>query len=498
MAGRREAFWNKQIAEACFRSVTTIVRLSPSPPNSDITQTTTPSLSPLKLPEPSATLPSQPLELRQCRSSPVYRPVQNAPTLHIVSKTKDDPEYSGDDESWLEPDPHAHGLALAQQTKRSIAAGSGVTLGYCLPPRFVPDPLISGVTVRFIMSQYEPLFELLFFKPIQVQMEFIRGRFISRITSSSVTHWSMYLGARIFQTLNRDGDHANIRMYIPWLNRFDELCVTSRNDSSVDDMLGRLSGAMELSFLMYITTNANNGYNFLRRMSPTFMQIAFADPLLWPRHPSSNGISLAHALVSSQYELGRFIFSDAVTSLTFGTTPLIEYDTSHPVIRAREAHPMEWVHGCPVELLFLVVKINSWRARDQDGLEKPGADWKEIETAAWAWRSAYTYAPDRDSWRTVARFAMQEAWRHAVLIYLYLARLQRACGVNTHDPRVQSSARQIIRLQTVTKSVVGGIGTHVFVPVLLVSTPLYVLEMKQIVIASAKLSHALATTKHAY
>ncbi|KAG8701398.1 hypothetical protein FRC08_004101 [Ceratobasidium sp. 394] len=196
-------------------------------------------------------------------------------------------------------------------------------------------------------------------------------------------------------------------------------------------------------------------------MAPTFMHIAFADPTLWPRDPSSNGISLAHILVCSQYELGRFVFIDATMSLTFGLPPLIEYDTSHPVIPTPEVHPMEWIHGCPPAFAYSIIKINSWRAQNPGGCAEPDT-WREMEAATWAWRPTCDYGPDSESWRTVARFATQEGWRHAVLIYLYLGMV----GLDSNDPRVQSSTRQISHLYDSVKSHIA-VGMHFLIPLLL-------------------------------
>ncbi|KAG9079682.1 hypothetical protein FS749_008315 [Ceratobasidium sp. UAMH 11750] len=375
--------------------------------------------------------PPQPLALYQHSSFATLRPTTSvlgdceitplpsvtASRLDFVFGDQNDSSSSTVDEEWPRPASRTnHRISFAQQT----AASSNSNMGCRIPPRFIPNPHFSGMTVRFIVSQYEPLLELIFFNPAQVHMEFIRGRFISRIVSSSVAYWSMYLGARIFQTLHQDGDHTNVHGYIPWLNRFERLCMTSNNDRNLDDLMARLSGALELMFLKYVTANANSGYSFMHRMAPTFMQIACADPSLWPRAPTSSGVSLAHALVSDQYELGRFIFIDAISGLTFGTPPLIEYDTSHPAIRPHQSHPLEWVHGCPAEFTFSIVQINTWRARNLHRWAEPGVVWKEIEAATWTWRSRCDYGPERDSWKVVARFATQECWRHAVLIYLYL------------------------------------------------------------------------------
>ncbi|KAG8710289.1 hypothetical protein FRC09_000197 [Ceratobasidium sp. 395] len=352
-------------------------------------------------------------------------------------------------------------MTLVQQRQQSVSSASSADAVHCLPPRFVPNPLVSGLTIRFIMSQYEPLFEMMFFKPIKSHIKLVRGKFISRIISSSLTHMSMLLGANMFQCL-KQGGHASARRFVPWIDRCYRLCVTSKHDVVFEDFVGRLSGALELTFLKFIVADANSGRALMRRIAPTFMQIACADPSLWPHDPSSSGISLAHVLVSGHNELTRFVFIDMVSSLTLGVTPLIEYDTSHPVIRTCEVHPLEWVHGCPLEFAFAILKINTWAAQNATGRTAPAEIWEEIEATAWAWTPRCDYGPDHESRRIMARFAGQEGWRHAVLIYLYM----RMCGANSHDARVQASVQQISRLCGVVSPSLS-IGLHFVVPLLL-------------------------------
>ncbi|KAG8743394.1 hypothetical protein FRC10_012120 [Ceratobasidium sp. 414] len=255
----------------------------------------------------------------------------------------------------------------------------------------------------------------------------------------------MYLGARILQLLLNNGDLASVNHYVPWLERFDRLCVISDHDRTLDDLIDRLTSGLELAYLKYITANINSGYSLLRRLAPTFMQIAFADPTLWPRQATSNGISLAHTLISPQIELGRYAFMEAISGLMFGMPPLVEYDTSHPLTRTRESHPLEWVNGCAVDFVMAIVKINIWRARDMECMVEPDSGWREVEASVWAWCPRHDHEPNNDSQKLVANLAVQEAWRHAVLIYLYMG----MCGVTSHDPRVESSVRQIGQLLSV-------------------------------------------------
>ncbi|QRV96318.1 Fungal specific transcription factor domain [Ceratobasidium sp. AG-Ba] len=334
---------------------------------------------------------------------------------------------------------------------------------YSIPPRIIPDAWSSGRTLRFILSQYEPLFKSIFFRPAQVRTEDIQARFINQVVSSNITHWSMFVGAQMFRALRQDAEHPNVERFIPWLDRLDRLCLVSENDASLDDIVGRLNGALELSFLRYLSSSSKHGFTLIRQIAPTFMQVACADPTVWPRDPGSSGISLAHALVSPRYVLGRFIFVDVLTSLTFGVPPVVEYDTSHPIIPTIQAHPIEWVNGCPFEFVFSIARINQWRARRPD--QRVGHDriLKEIEADTWAWQPRCDYGPETESWKVVMRHAVQEGWRHGVLIYLYMG----MCGATSHDSRVQSAVRQISKLHTTVGSQGLAAGIHFNMPVLL-------------------------------
>ncbi|KAG8796108.1 hypothetical protein FRC12_004860 [Ceratobasidium sp. 428] len=276
------------------------------------------------------------------------------------------------------------------------------------------------MTVRFIVSEYEPLFELVFSRPMQTLMRIVRERFVAQVTSSALIHWSSYTGAQMIRTLRQDGEQADIQRFFPMLDRLDRIATESNNDVSLDDLARRLCGALELMFLKHITADVKTGYALLRRMAPLFMQVASADPTLWPRDPSSNGISLAHALACGQYEIGRFIFVDMITSLMSGLPPLVEYDTSHPVIHTHGGYPMEHIHGCPTQFAFSIVRINQWRARHPHGGSEENADWRAIEKEVWEWCPSCENGADSESLRLVMRLALQEAWRHALLIYLYM------------------------------------------------------------------------------
>ncbi|KAH7322348.1 hypothetical protein B0J17DRAFT_772756 [Rhizoctonia solani] len=339
-----------------------------------------------------------------------------------------------------------------------------------LPPTISPNPLLSGQIIEFILSQYEPLLEMVFFRPTREHLDFARDKLIVRLQESSLTHWSMYIGARIFQALIKDGKKADLRFLMSCVRRMDEhVCLESARDGTLAGSLHALSGGLELVFLDFMTANTRAGHQLFRKLIPTFIRATQTLPSYAP----SRKISLAEAFTSPHFEIGRFVFMDAVSSLVFGVPPLIDYDTTAPFVRTEMncngypgcIHPTEWIHGSPLELTSLIVKISLWRAKNPGIQCAPEEIWKPLEAEAWAWapRVSSPVSMNEPS-QMVVRMAVQEGWRHAGLIYLYMG----MCGCMSDDPRVQTSVRQILRLLQILQPDMTT-RSHYFVPSLVAS-----------------------------
>ncbi|CAE6455510.1 unnamed protein product [Rhizoctonia solani] len=339
-----------------------------------------------------------------------------------------------------------------------------------LPPTISCNPLLSGQIIEFILAQYEPLLEMVFFRPTREHLNFARDKLVVRLQESNLTHWSMYIGARIFQALMKDGKKADLRFLMTCIRRMDEhVCLESARDGTLTGALHALSGGLELVFLDFMTSNTRTGYQLFKRLTPTFLR---ATQTL-PSFCSSQKISLAEAFLAPQFEIGRFVFMDAVSSLIFGVPPLIDYDTTMPFIRPELdcngypgcIHPTEWIHGSPLELTSLIVKISLWRAKNQGVESAPEESWKPLEAEAWAWAPRVSSPVSvNDPSQMVVRMAVQEGWRHAGLIYLYMG----MCGCTSDDPRVQTSVGQIIQLLRILQPDLTT-RSHYFIPCLVAS-----------------------------
>lgn len=170
-----------------------------------------------------------------------------------------------------------------------------------------------------------------------------------------------------------------------------------------------------------MAVNTRAGYSLLQRSLPVFLALVSTDSSLWTERQGLLLISVARALDSPRYEIRRFVFYDIMIAFALGTPPLIQYDTSDfPVIPA-VVGPLEWVHGIPIELTVNVVQVNAWRASNP-GIPNVN-DWTDLELRALAWIPRAMELAGDDSYEVVTRLSVQETWRQAILIYVYMVSL---------------------------------------------------------------------------
>ncbi|KAG9081496.1 hypothetical protein FRC06_005534, partial [Ceratobasidium sp. 370] len=298
--------------------------------------------------------------------------------------------------------------------------------------------------VNFVIKQYEQFLQLSFFSPVYREVKAVRDDVSWRLQASDVARWVIFTGAKMFESI-LDGTSSNkTTTFDRWITRLDSSvnAVLSRRSTEAERQI-HLAGQLELSFLRFRFTGTSNCYEIFRNSVPTFLQIAFSDPSLWPHHKLPSHIpakiSVAHLLATRCYELGYFVILDAMCAMVYGLPQTVDYDTSTPVFKT-SIYPVEWLHGCPPELLIAFVEINQrFAERHTSG---PVQDWRGIERRLREWEASMRTEPGEDSCKAVARLAVQESWRQALLAYMYMA----ACGAASDDPRVRASVQQIFQL----------------------------------------------------
>lgn len=247
----------------------------------------------------------------------------------------------------------------------------------------------------------------------------------------------MYILAKVAQAI-LDGNLWE--HYMGWVVRFHREIVGSStsSESSIDDLTARLFGLHDLCASAFMISDTRRGYSLFQKCTPLALQLMGKFSNLWS--PNST-IVLAYALHASVFEISWFVFSDTLAALALGIPPLLHYDTTYYPDQSHGDSYLELVYGCPARITVLLAQINSWRA--SRWMEQPNLDanqWIEAEELLQSWSPPLE--SEGESYDLVGRFAIGESWRHAVFIYLYMG----MCGVNSADPRVQTSVRQVVQL----------------------------------------------------
>lgn len=168
-------------------------------------------------------------------------------------------------------------------------------------------------------------------------------------------------------------------------------------------------------------TDFRLAYKHLVWAKPIFMQVASTNPTLWFEQGSSINISLHGVLVSPQVEMMRFAAVDIIMATMFGLPHLVPWDVTLLPNMSRLAVFSDWIPGCPPDFIAALAIVNTWRA--QDVLARDTNEWRRVEAYI---KDCHPHNPTKtsnlDSFQTIARRAVQEAYRHMALIYLYMVR----------------------------------------------------------------------------
>ncbi|KAG8719780.1 Maltose acetyltransferase [Ceratobasidium sp. 394] len=331
-------------------------------------------------------------------------------------------------------------------------------------PRGVqPDPFALDSMVALIVSQYIKLSSRVMFRPFRVISEpDLTNHITNRI--SNVKRWSWYLGATITHALF---EGYQLHRHISLIDRFTRRITASEESNSwsldTPGLGDKLSCLEDLVHYVLMTSSGTAAYSLMRLCTPVFLQLAAKIEQIWT--PTS-AISIGHALHGPMHEMRKFVFWDTMAAVAFGSTPLLHYDAAlHPSPHIGGGSMiLEWVYGCPAELVVLFAKVNGWRVARWMESPATGAErvdeWKEVEKGAKTW-SAMIDRTD-ESAGAIARLAVQESMRQAILIYLYMV----MCGADSSDPRVESAVRQVVQLAGTIESG-NPLEIHLFMPCLI-------------------------------
>ncbi|KAH7345467.1 fungal-specific transcription factor domain-containing protein [Rhizoctonia solani] len=211
--------------------------------------------------------------------------------------------------------------------------------------------------------------------------------------------------------------------FVPALDRKNAMCT-------LDNML-------EIFSLQIATGPITSCVQTLRCAAPVFRR-ACSEP---PGQP----VNLPNILIQSNLNLRNFATLDIIQCITTGLPTCIQYESPFSLELCERMHQplhhsgLQWLHGFPDQFILLFGWIISL-------CETPGASNNILEVVAWIEnnlpRIRVAIDESGDPLFRIGRMVVQECWRFAVLIYLYMA----LCGADAHDPRVVRAHKGFMRL----------------------------------------------------
>ncbi|CAE6475428.1 unnamed protein product [Rhizoctonia solani] len=288
-------------------------------------------------------------------------------------------------------------------------------------PKSLPDQLIQDERwfIERIIAQTEKVMGYWYFNPPCNNKQQLHLYIYGRMGNTKFTRWILLAVMGVIESLFT-GDMSHAQLHNSLIQRIEgSLRAELALELTPREMRNRWVDWIHVSLMAMLFNNLDT-HQTLRRIVPVLLQVIYSNPALWSTDSDLTRVPLSNILVSASHELAYFAFVDCTYAMVSGLPQQVEYDTT---IYSRLPQPSwhQLTHEFPTELLLLVHLL--------------------------AWQSCPAEYKFTESWVAVAWYAVQESWRLALLIYLYLA----VCNASSDDPRVQIRAKQIIQVAGTVK-----------------------------------------------
>ncbi|CCO35090.1 hypothetical protein BN14_09204 [Rhizoctonia solani AG-1 IB] len=200
--------------------------------------------------------------------------------------------------------------------------------------------------------------------------------------------------------------------------------------------LATMNGMFEILALQAQTRPFAVGLRLLDDIAPVFRRAC-------PESPGER-VNLPNILLNPDFNLRNFAASDIMISVTTGQPTYLQYevpfslDLCERMSKAKSENGLQSIYGIPNELIMLFAWINSL-------CEEPGAG-QNLGLVSWIednlWKIKIADDQSSDPLLRIGRMAVQECWRFAVIVYLYMA----LCEADSSDPRVIRAQKGYMRL----------------------------------------------------
>ncbi|KDN37471.1 hypothetical protein RSAG8_10133, partial [Rhizoctonia solani AG-8 WAC10335] len=346
----------------------------------------------------------------------------------------------------------SHSHSTATMSSGSISSGvtgldhddsddlEGVRVIMCMTPTM--DKNVKENTLPFVLQCYSHWAIARLFEPLKVAHS-MRDQIIQQ-SSSDKTRTRIILLANVMGMYARnfaiDGTGTSILGYLALevQKSASSFMATPPSFSASDrqSAMHTLNSIHEILAIQINTQPSTACVQLLDCAAPVFRRACL--------EPPGQPLNLPRILLEPNPNLRHFATIDIMKSVTTGRPTYFQYEVPfslelcEQMYQMQDIYSLQWLHGFPEQFIMLFAWINSL-------CETPGAS-ENSELVAWIERQLpqIKIAIDEsgDPVLRLGRMVVQECWRFAVLIYLYMA----LCKASALDPRVIRAQKGFMRL----------------------------------------------------
>ncbi|KAG8728065.1 hypothetical protein FRC11_011868, partial [Ceratobasidium sp. 423] len=175
----------------------------------------------------------------------------------------------------------------------------------------------------------ERVLDSVYFKPKQRQILKMREMVVSRLRASSITRCAATLVAKMVESMFNGESRNNRVTFKQSVERFESQLhkVKAQHPNLVESQY-LLNEFLEAAFLKMRVSNGYHAYQLFRNAAPTFLEIVYSDPSLWPNPNGPPIACMSKVAASTRFELGHFALMDIICAMAYGLPQVVEYETA--------------------------------------------------------------------------------------------------------------------------------------------------------------------------
>ncbi|QRV90472.1 Fungal specific transcription factor domain [Ceratobasidium sp. AG-Ba] len=341
--------------------------------------------------------------------------------------------------AWPSPDLDQDESATSEESDPE-----GVREIVCRTPTL--DKNVPTNSLPFVLQSYSKWIMRTVFEPLKVASD-ARNWLTMRFNQSEDSRWAVTLMANVVWMLSKTSSiPTNVLPAISLLRDRAQrnLAIVNQNHALAppgsQEAIRVLDDTFEVISVQFMSNSLASNLMLLKEAAPVYEHAC--------GNPPGTPIDLPSSLIHLEFPVRHYPAMDIMFSLGTCMPMQFRYKVYHApelcnLVTDMGNVGLQWMHGIPDQFILLLARMHMLRVDFAPHLDTQIE--AEIEEEIKTFQPVIT--PSTDPFLSVVRLAVQEAWRQALYIYLYMG----LCGADASDSRVANALKRFIRLLEGTK-----------------------------------------------